>query len=132
MKRVLPFAIAGVFGYVVDAGVLSLGIGWLGPVGGRLLSFSCAVLTTWLINRSFAFADHAAATGKRYEFMRYVVVMVPGAFINWAAYWLAITLLPAGDWRPAIAVGIGSVTGMVANLTAAQTLVFRAVRPKQR
>lgn len=128
MKRILPFAIAGVFGYLVDATVLSLTIGWLGPVGGRLVSFACAVLTTWCINRSFAFSDRAATTGKRYELMRYVLAMIPGGAINWLVYGLAISLLYASEWRPAAAVALGSLAGMATNLMAAQTLVFRAGR----
>lgn len=126
MKRLLPFAIAGVFGYGVDAGVLSLSIGTLGPVGGRALSFCCAVLMTWLINRNFAFADRAAKTGKGYELARYLLAMLPGGAINWLAYGMAMTMLPAAGWRPAFAVAIGSLLGMLTNLTAARTLVFRA------
>lgn len=126
MKRILPFAFAGVVGYVVDATMLSLTIGWLGPLGGRLVSFACAVFTTWCINRSFAFADRAATDGKRYEFLRYVLAMIPGGAINWLAYGLAISLLSESNWRPAAAVAIGSLAGMATNLLAAQTLVFRA------
>lgn len=128
MKRLLPFAIAGVFGYIVDAGVLSLSIGTLGPVGGRALSFCCAVLMTWLINRNFAFADRAATKGRHFELLRYLLAMIPGGAINWLAYGVAITLLPEAGWRPAGAVAIGSLLGMLTNLTAAQTLVFRAKR----
>ncbi|KKC35349.1 hypothetical protein WH87_17420 [Devosia epidermidihirudinis] len=126
MKRLLPFAIAGAFGYAVDASVLSFCIGWLGPIGGRALSFACAVLMTWLINRNFAFADRAAAEGKHYEFLRYLLAMIPGGAINWMTYGLAMALLPSGGWKPALAVGIGSLAGMLTNLTAAHTLVFRA------
>ena len=130
MKRILPFAIAGLFGYGVDAGVLSLSIGWLGPLGGRVVSFACSVLTTWLINRRFAFADRAVRSGKRYEFMRYGLAMIPGGIVNWLIYGLAITLLPMGWWRPALAVALGSLAGMAVNLTAASTLAFRAQRPE--
>lgn len=128
MRRLIPFAVAGVLGYAVDAGVLSLTIGMLGAVGGRVLSFCCAVLTTWLINRNFAFADRAATKGKGYELVRYLLAMIPGGVINWLAYGVAISLLPDASWRPALAVAIGSLLGLLVNLTAAQTLVFRAKR----
>lgn len=129
MNRILPFALAGLLGYVVDAGVLSLSIGWLGPLGGRALSFACSVLTTWLINRRFAFADRAARAGKRYEFMRYGLAMIPGGIVNWLVYGLAIALLPTAPWSPALAVALGSLAGMAVNLTAASRLAFRAHRP---
>jgi len=129
VNRVLPFAIAGLFGYLADAAMLSLSLGLLGPVGGRMLSFACGVLTTWLINRHFAFADHAAQVGKRYELLRYVLAMLPGGGINWLIYGLAMTALPSSGWRPAIAVAAGSLAGMVVNLVAADKLVFRAQRP---
>lgn len=40
---------------------------------------------------------------------------------------LVVASVEAG-WRPAVAVAIGSLLGMLTNLTAAQTLVFRAKR----
>lgn len=128
MKRALPFAVAGFIGYLVDAGVLSLAYGALGPLVGRLLSWSCAVTTTWLINRNFAFADRAAMTGKRRELGRYGLAMIPGALVNWLAYGGAVAVLPATDWRPALAVAVGSLAGMAVNLTAAHKLVFRGDR----
>lgn len=131
MKRILPFAFAGSIGYLVDATVLSLVIGWLGPAGGRLVSFAWAVLTTWSINRNFAFADRAAATGKFRELVRYGLAMIPGGAINWLAYGLATSLLPVSGWRPAVAVAVGSLAGMATNLMAAQTLVFRIKRQEQ-
>lgn len=128
MTRFLPFALAGGLGFLVDAGVLFISIDSLGLIGGRLLSFACAVLTTWLINRRFAFADCATVVGKRYELMRYVLAMAPGGLVNWAVYGLAMTMLPAADVRPLLSVGLGSVIAMLANLAAAQTFVFRTVR----
>ncbi|KKB86047.1 hypothetical protein VW29_04650 [Devosia limi DSM 17137] len=128
MKRTLPFAIAGVAGYLVDAGVLSLVFGLLGPVWGRVLSWSCAVTATWLINRNFAFSDRAARQGKRRELGRYGLAMIPGAMVNWLAYGGAMAVLPALDWRPALAVAAGSLAGLGVNLVAAHKLVFRGDR----
>ena len=123
--RILPFAAAGAIGFVVDAGLLLLVSPLFGPFGGRLVSFAGAVLTTWAINRRFAFADKAAETGKAKEFARYFLAMLPGAAVNWLAYSLVVML--AGDGQPALtaAVAAGSLAGMTANLLAADRLAFR-------
>ncbi len=124
-KRILPFAFAGALGFLVDAGLLMAFAPLLGAFGGRLLSFCAAVGTTWTINRNFAFADKAATTGKRREFLRYFLAMLPGATVNWLAYGLAIAVLPDTALRLALAVALGSIAGLATNLLAADRLVFR-------
>ncbi|WIY53409.1 GtrA family protein [Devosia sp. YIM 151766] len=124
-RRILPFALAGIIGFLVDAGVLLLTSPLLGPFRGRLLSFAAAVLATWLINRNFAFADKAAGTGKSRELLRYFLAMLPGMAVNWLIYGLVLTLLPATSAGLILAVAAGSLAGMAANLVAADRLVFR-------
>jgi len=124
-KRILPFAIAGAIGFAVDAGVLLLTAPLLGAFGGRLVSFAAAVLTTWLINRNFAFADRASATGKGAEFLRYFGAMLPGAAVNWLAYGIVLAIVPETAIGLVLAVAAGSLAGMATNLIAADRLVFR-------
>lgn len=124
-KRILPFAMAGIIGFVVDAGMLLLLAPLLGPFGGRVLSFACAVLATWVINRNFAFADKAASSGKGREFLRYFGAMLPGAAVNWLAYGLVIALLADTHIGLILAVAAGSLSGMTTNLIAADRLAFR-------
>jgi putative flippase GtrA len=124
-KRILPFAMAGTIGFVVDAGILLLLAPLLGPFGGRVLSFAAAVLATWLINRNFAFADKAASSGKGREFLRYFGAMLPGAAVNWVAYGLVIALLADTNIGLVLAVAAGSLSGMATNLVAADRLAFR-------
>lgn len=126
--RILPFALAGAIGFVVDAGVLLLAAPLFGPLGGRLLSFAAAVLTTWLINRKFAFADKAAESGKGREFLRYFGAMLPGAAVNWLAYGIVVTLAGESAIGLTLAVAAGSLCGMAANLIAADRLAFRGRR----
>lgn len=127
-KRILPFALAGVIGFVVDAGVLLLAAPLLGPFGGRVLSFASAVLATWLINRNFAFADKAAESGRGREFLRYFAAMLPGAAVNWVVYGLVVALLADTNIGLVLAVAAGSLSGMTTNLVAADRLAFRARR----
>jgi len=127
-KRILPFALAGIIGFVVDAGMLLLVAPLLGPFGGRILSFTAAVLATWLINRNFAFADKAARNGKGQEFLRYFAAMLPGAAVNWVVYGLVVALLADTNIGLVLAVAAGSLAGMTTNLVAADRLAFRARR----
>lgn len=126
--RILPFAFAGAVGFVVDAGVLLLAAPMLGPLGGRLISFAGAVLTTWLINRRFAFADKASDAGKGQEFLRYFGAMLPGAAVNWLAYGIVLALLANTAIGLVAAVAAGSLAGMATNLVAADRLAFRGRR----
>lgn len=128
MRRILPFAIAGAFGYLVDATVLMLTLGWLGPIGGRAVSFTCAVFTTWAINRRFAFGDRSARVGKRRELRDYWLAMLPGAAVNWLAYGAAMAVLPSIGLRPILAVAVGSLAGFAANLTSAHRFAFKGDR----
>lgn len=127
-KRIIPFAIAGAVGFGVDAGVLLLASPLLGAFGGRAVSFACAVLTTWLINRNFAFADRAGSTAKHWEFLRYFGAMLPGAAVNWLAYSLVVMMQPPNPVTLTLAVAAGSISGMATNLAAANWLVFREKR----
>lgn len=127
-KRLLPFAIAGAIGFLVDAGVLLAVSSLVGPFWGRVVSFTAAVLTTWLINRNFAFADKTSGTSKSSEFARYLLAMLPGAAMNWLAYTLVVTLFGETPLTLTLAVAAGSIAGMGTNLAAANRLVFRQQR----
>jgi putative flippase GtrA len=127
-RRILPFAIAGAIGFVIDAGVLLLVSGIFGPFWGRLISFVAAVLTTWVINRNFAFSDRTSGTSKRAEFLRYLIAMLPGAAVNGLAYTLVVTLAGQSPLALTMAVAAGSIAGMGTNLVAANLLVFRSER----
>lgn len=127
-KRILPFAVAGTIGFIVDAGLLLIFSPVFGFLFGRLLSFAAAVATTWSINRKYAFADKAAQVNKRQEFQRYFLAMLPGAVVNWLAYGVAVMLLPRGPLSLAFAVAVGSIAGLATNLIAADRLAFRATR----
>lgn len=125
LTRLIRFALAGVAGLVVDVGVLTMLIDVLGPVGGRAVSFLCAVLTTWTINRNFAFSGQRSSQSLPVEFARYLASMMVGGAVNWCAYGVTLWLLPPGPLVPAIGVGLGSIAGLFVNLALAQRFVFR-------
>ncbi|WP_250492654.1 GtrA family protein [Caballeronia sp. GAWG1-1] len=131
-SQFLRFAIAGGVGFLVDAGVLyvMLHLG-AGPYLGRVVSFLCAVVATWQINRRITFTPGAHRSILR-EFYQYLLAMIGGGACNYAAYVLALRLLPAHALTPLAAVAAGSVAGMVVNFVLAKLWVFRHGEAKPR
>lgn len=131
--RILSFALVGVVGFVVDAAVLALLIFWLGPYGGRAVSFAAAVLTTWALNRATTFRDRAGGLPLAVELGRYALAMCLGGAVNYGIYAALVGAFGAGGVVPYAALGAGSLAGMAVNLAAAHYAVFRprAARPAE-
>ncbi len=136
-SQLLRFGLVGGLGYVVDSGVLyamlSLGLGF---GTGRLLSFLCAVLTTWLLNRRFTFTE--LPSGKRpdsegkypliREGLRYLAAMSFGGVLNVGTYAAVMAIFSYHAALPAIGVAAGSLVGMVANFVSAKWWVYSQKR----
>ena len=62
LRRVAGFIVVGGIGFAVDAAVLTLAIRHLhaSVYEARALSFTLAVLATWLLNRTFVFVTPRA------------------------------------------------------------------------
>lgn len=127
--QVLRFALVGVAGLLVDLLVLyvalAAGAGWY---GGRVLSFLCAVLVTWQINRRFTFQAGRGDTSLWREWWRYLLAMSAGGAINYATYSLLVYL--AARWLAPhllalLGVCAGSLAGMSANFIGARYFVFQ-------
>ncbi|MET3613604.1 putative flippase GtrA [Rhizobium aquaticum] len=122
MKKLLWFAFAGGTGFLVDAGSLSL-ILWLTPVGpyiARVLSIAIAMAYTWTINRTFTFGRsgrHVASEG-----MRYGLVGVTAALVNYGTYSVCLMIWPP-LW-PVAAAAIGSGVAMVFSYLGYSRFVF--------
>ena len=126
VARQLPrFLIAGVFGFIVDAGVLyaALALG-SGAYAARALSFVSAVITTWWINRRWTFGAESPSPSLR-EFQRYLSAMLVGGALNYATYALILGIVPMTNWLPLAAVAAGSVAGLAMNFLVARFWVFR-------
>jgi putative flippase GtrA len=129
MSRVTSFVIAGVVGYLVDAGVLQLFVQGAGmPVlAARVLSFLSAVFSTWLINRRYTFAA-APGPGLLAEWWRYLMSSLAGGAVNYASFAIAIALLPLARKYLFLAVAVGSGAGMIVNFMLYSSFVFRRSR----
>jgi putative flippase GtrA len=92
LSQFLRFGISGGIGFVVDVAVLYLALAaganfyW-----GRGISFLCAVLATWQINRNFAFKPSGSMSLWQ-EWWRYLLAMLGGGVINY----LCSAARPAG------------------------------------
>src|SRR5205807_5882938 len=80
----LRFAIVGIAGLAVDAGVLyalMYGAG-LGPLLARLPSFLCASAFTWIANRSWTYrGPHPGSMAG--QWVRFVTVNAVGGVLNY-------------------------------------------------
>ena len=126
----LRFGLVGATGFVVDTAVVYAMTGLVGmsPISGRLVSIPTAMATTWLLNRSFTFKNHASPHPPMREAAIYFAVQFCGVGLNFAVYSLALKLYPPFNqllWMP---LGFGAVAGMGLNFLGSKHLVFKASR----
>ncbi len=122
------FALAGIAGLAVDVLVLYLALGCgLGYYAGRVASFLAAVWVTWQINRRYTFvAAGAAPVGSSWmEWWRYLIAMLGGGVVNYAAYSAVVVFAHGVPLLPLLSVCIGSLAGMTINFISAKFLVFK-------
>ncbi|MGZ3364343.1 MAG: GtrA family protein [Caulobacteraceae bacterium] len=124
----MRFCCAGGLGFVVDFTVLKT-IVHLGanPIAARCLSFSVAVVVTWLVNRAWTFKGHITpgAQGLLREFAGYLAVQSIGFAANFSVFTAMVIGIPALDGRllpPSVA---GTIAGLVVNYLGAKHIVFR-------
>jgi putative flippase GtrA len=128
VKQVAQFALSGVIGYLVDAGVLVLLAPEFGAYVGRLISFLAAVATTWLINRSLTFRHQRKNGPLHREFALYAATALGGGAVNLACYSILVyAFQPPVPFLP-LAVAVGSLAGMAANFWLSRRFVFNADR----
>lgn len=124
-RQFIRFLIAGALGFVVDVGVLylALHIGF-GYFAGRAISFLCAVLGTWQINRQFTFTTRPEVPVFN-EALRYLAAMSLGGMINYAAYTATVLMVRDIPLLPLFAVAIGTLAGLLVNFFSAKLWVFK-------
>jgi putative flippase GtrA len=130
-REIILFAISGVFGFIVDAGIVQFLVReWaVNPYEARVISFLAAATTTWSFNRKFTFAGKSSGSRRR-ELLRYIVAMAGGFALNYGAYALCVATWPLVRTWPAIGVAIGSAAGAVLNFLTSKYWIFRAAKPR--
>lgn len=92
--KIFSFAVAGGSGFVIDIVVLFLVLHLtpLGPLIARVLSIFCAMISNFIINRTFTFGQSGRRL--REEFARYVSVGAIGAVLNYLIYAALLLIRP--------------------------------------
>ncbi|MEM6382796.1 MAG: GtrA family protein [Pseudomonadota bacterium] len=121
--RVSSFAIAGGSGFIIDVVVLYLLLTFtgLGPFTARIVSIACAMITNFLINRTFTFG----ASGRSIvdEGTRYSSVGMVGAGLNYVLY--AGILIAVPGFSPFIATMLAVVSVAAFSYAAYSRFVFK-------
>ena len=125
LVRFGKFGVVGTCGFLVDAGVLHVVRPLAGLIAGRVLSFCCAVLATWLLNRSWTFSSRPSGRSVGTELGAYFALMLVGGAVNFGVYVAMIKLSTLAGRFPTLAVAGGSLAGLMVNFASAQRIVFR-------
>ncbi len=119
-SKIIRFLCVGGLGFCVDAGVLGALLYFgISPIGARIVSIGCAIMTTYLLNRHFSFKP--APTKNPDEALRYVLVSLYSACLNYGVYVLCLGLMP-----PHVAMCFGVGAGMALNFIGYNFWVFSA------
>jgi putative flippase GtrA len=118
--RWLKFACVGALGFVIDGGLLTIGVNFLrfDPIPVRLISFSTAVLATWWGHRHFSFRGSRGegSQGSRpREIAAYTFVSLTGVLINWLVFSFVLTRWTLASQYPVIALVPAAILAAVAN-----------------
>ena len=126
-KEILFFAISGVIGFVVDAGIVQFLVReWqVNPYEARLVSFLCAATTTWAFNRKITFAGKGNSGSRRRQLIRYLIAMAGGFALNYGAYAACVASFAVVRAWPAIGVAAGSIAGAVVNFLSSKYWIYR-------
>ncbi|BDT69296.1 hypothetical protein os1_34860 [Comamonadaceae bacterium OS-1] len=121
----LRFCVVGIVGLGVDMAVLYATAWALGWYGARVLSFTAAATATWWLNRRYTFQAGGADTASAWQqYLRYMVSMLGGAVLNYAAYVATLHWIDLPG-KAALGVAFGSCAGLLSNYLTARHLVFR-------
>jgi putative flippase GtrA len=124
----MRFCCVGGLGFIVDFTVLKAVVHLgMNPIGGRWVSFSVAVVATWLVNRAWTFQGHAEAHQRSLlrEFASYLAVQSVGFAANFAVYTGMLLGISALDGRLLPPMVAGTAAGLVINYLGAKHIVFR-------
>lgn len=118
----LRFCITGGIGFLVDFAILYLLLYMgIGPVIARIISASCALFCTWLINRYFTFRVTAMPSMK--EMGRYLGMNGFGFLVNLGIYSFCVKIF---RWEPAASLVIGSAAALMVNFIGNKKWVFKS------
>jgi putative flippase GtrA len=118
------FLLAGLAALATDAGVLQLltTVGGLGPFAARPIGIGCALVVSWAINRTIAFAVHEAPTWR--EFAKFTAASSLAFSVNYLVF--ASILLAYPGFHPVLAVVCASLVSMFVSYAGYRFGAFRS------
>lgn len=128
-QKILPFGMVGAIGFIVDALLLTMLTIKLGldVLPSRAVSFTCATLVTWLLNRTFTFSRQAGSEShtRKKEYIFYLIVQMVGAALNFLVFLALIEWQPVLKQMPVIPLAGGALVALVFNFTMSCKFVFK-------
>lgn len=125
-RQLFLFGIAGLIGFIVDAGLLRACVSLLhwNAYAARFLSFLAAATATWLFNRHHTFrgSRHYGLLG---EWLRYVLAMCGGFAVNYSIYAALYYHVDLVRHLPELGVAAGSLGGMAVNFASSRWWIYR-------
>jgi putative flippase GtrA len=127
LGEILRFGIVGVVGFVVDAGVLTLGLrAGTGPWLGRVLSYVVAATVTFSLNRAWTFRTADRSRPMMRDWSMFLIINLVGFLCNFGTYAALIATVPLVRELPVLGVAAGSLAGMAGNFLLSRRFVFRS------
>lgn len=129
-REIVLFAVGGVIGLLVDAGVVQALVslaGWNAYLA-RLVSFLMAATVTWGWNRHWTFAGRSSGHRAHAEWLHWIALMSAGALVNYGIYVLLMQVFPSLARWPAVPAAGGSAVAALVNFSAARAVLFRKPR----
>lgn len=125
--EILRFGAVGTAGFVVDAGVLQLGlVAGTGPWAGRVLSYLAAATVTFSLNRAWTFRTADRSRPMTRDWGLFLLVNLVGFVCNYGTYAALIAGVPLVREAPVLGVAAGSLAGMAGNFLLSRRYVFRS------
>lgn len=128
INPIFSFGLVGGVGFVVDAfllTVLTVELD-LDALPSRGVSFTCATLITWLLNRTFTFSRQVRrkTQARNKEYFMYLAVQVIGATLNFIIFIELINWNPMLRKIPVVPLAAGAIVALLFNFTMSQRFVF--------
>ncbi|MEM7619201.1 MAG: GtrA family protein [Pseudomonadota bacterium] len=115
------FCISGCVGFIVDAGLLQLGIGLgFGAIESRIFSLAVALTVTWVLHRNYTFK--ALAQEPMSQYGKFIIVGLSGAALNFLIF--TGILISQPPITPFIALVIASAIALIANYLGSRYFAF--------
>jgi putative flippase GtrA len=123
----MRFFIVGAAGFMADALILLAltEVAVAEPIAARAVSFSSALMLTWVMNRRWTFGSQARgwrALGS--ELVRYAAIQMTGGGVNLIIFSAIAAFFGGGPAELVIALAAGSAAGLLINYLGAERLVF--------